>query len=145
MCSVRNPACTAASALEKERYINEVHLHFTFPTDLNVLSFAITLHPPMHSLLEFLRALSLDLYSLPPIPQTCLTSSRTSTRLPINMQLKQAFVLSSPAIVSPINLIICTNTINDRHLLDFLQFNPQKSKIMFTGTPILLKNLSPPY
>ena len=27
MCGVRNPACTATSALGKERYINELHLH----------------------------------------------------------------------------------------------------------------------
>ena len=35
--------------------------------------------------------------------------------------------------------------INDWHLVKFLQLNPQKSEIMFIGTPVRLKTLSPPF
>ena len=42
------------------------------------------------------------------------------------------------------NLRKCTDAINDWHLVNFLQLNPQKSEVMFIGTPTHLKNLSPP-
>ena len=42
------------------------------------------------------------------------------------------------------NLHKCTDAINDWHLVNFLQLNPQKSEVMFIGTPTHLKNLSPP-
>ena len=42
------------------------------------------------------------------------------------------------------NLRKCTDAINDWHLVNFLQLNPQKSEVMFIGTPTHLKYLSPP-
>ena len=42
------------------------------------------------------------------------------------------------------NLRKCTDAINDWHLVNFLQLNPQKSEVMFIGTTTHLKNLSPP-
>ena len=42
------------------------------------------------------------------------------------------------------NLRKCTDAINDWHLVNFLQLNPQKSEVMFIGIPTHLKNLSPP-
>ena len=42
------------------------------------------------------------------------------------------------------NLWKCTDAINDWHLVNFLQLNPQKSEIMFIGTPAHLKTMSPP-
>ena len=41
------------------------------------------------------------------------------------------------------NLSKCTDAINDWHLVNFFQLNPQKSEVMFIGTPTHLKNLSP--
>ena len=42
------------------------------------------------------------------------------------------------------NLRKCTDAINDWHLVNFLQLNPQKSEIMFIGTPVRLKTMSLP-
>ena len=41
------------------------------------------------------------------------------------------------------NLRKCTDAINDWHLVNFLQLNQQKSEIMFIGTPVCLKTVSP--
>ena len=41
------------------------------------------------------------------------------------------------------NLQKCTDAINDWHLINFLQLNLQKSKIMFNSTIACLKSLSP--
>ena len=54
-------------------------------------------------------------------------------------------ILSSDSMSDQLrNLRKCTDAINDWHLVNFLQLNPQKSEIMFIGTPIRLKTMSPP-
>ena len=54
-------------------------------------------------------------------------------------------ILSSDSMSDELrNLRKCTDAINDWHLVNFLQLNPQKSKIMFIGTPVRLKTMSPP-
>ena len=54
-------------------------------------------------------------------------------------------ILSSDSMSDQLrNLWKCTNAINDWHLINFLQLNLQKSKIMFIGTPVRLKTPSPP-
>ena len=54
-------------------------------------------------------------------------------------------ILSSDSMSDELrNLRMCTDAINDWHLVNFLQLNPQKSEIMFIGTPVRLKTPSPP-
>ena len=54
-------------------------------------------------------------------------------------------ILSSDSMSDQLrNLRKCTDAINDWHLVNFLQLNPQKSEIMFIGTPVRLKTMSPP-
>ena len=54
-------------------------------------------------------------------------------------------ILSSDSMSDQLrNLRKCTDAINDWHLVNFLQLNPQKSEIMFIGTPARLKTMSPP-
>ena len=54
-------------------------------------------------------------------------------------------ILSSDSMSDQLrNLRKCTDAINDWHLVNFLHLNPQKSEIMFIGTPVRLKTMSPP-
>ena len=54
-------------------------------------------------------------------------------------------ILSSDSMSDQLrNLRKCTDAINDWNLVNFLQLNPQKSEIMFIGTPVRLKTMSLP-
>ena len=64
-----------------------------------------------------------------------------ASKYSINMQMTQVSSPFSPATACPIssNLQKYTDAINDWHLANFLQLNPQKSEIMFIGIPVRLK------
>ena len=121
----------------------------TFPTDLNTLSLAITLP----SLLGGLLLAGVPQGSvLGPLLFTTYTSPLSDIVKNFDVSFHQYAddtslysVLSNHSVSEQLdNLRKCTDAINDWNLVNFLQANPQKSEVMFIGTPTHLKNLSPP-